>query len=188
MHQVLPLDAATCRSAVGCMLETPLNPAVLSLSHPRCRVSVGTVTIRPVRTISRKGQAPSSGSSGSSTARAASRSRWCETPGACSAGKSSTSSRSPKPHPRGPHSSFVSECGQIIENRRNDNHRHPLLRFSVKRRSELTSVIVPLFEQHPLITAKRADFVAFASVLRMMEEGVHLTGTGYVGSLSSQSR
>ena len=69
-------------------------------------------------------------------------------------------------------------CGQIIENRRNDNHRHPLLRFSVKRRSELTSVIVPLFEQHPLITAKRADFVAFASVLRMMEEGAHLTGDG----------
>ncbi len=58
----------------------------------------------------------------------------------------------------------------------------------MKRRSELNSVIVPLFEQHPLITAKRADFVAFASVLRMMEEGVHLTGTGYVGSLSSQSR
>ena len=69
-------------------------------------------------------------------------------------------------------------CGQIIENQRHDNHRHPLLRFSVKRRSELTSVIVPFFEQHPLITAKRADFVAYASVLRMMEKGVHLTEEG----------
>ena len=58
-----------------------------------------------------------------------------------------------------------------------DNHRHPLLRFSVKRRRELTSMVVPFFEQHPLVTAKRADFVAFASVLRMMEEGAHLTET-----------
>ena len=69
-------------------------------------------------------------------------------------------------------------CGQIIENRRNDNHRHPLLRFSVKRRSELTGVIVPFFEQHPLITAKRADFMMFASVLRMMEKGAYLTEDG----------
>jgi hypothetical protein len=52
-----------------------------------------------------------------------------------------------------------------------ENHRHPLRRFFVKRRRELTSMVVPFFEQHPLITAKRADFVAFASVLRMMEEG-----------------
>ena len=49
---------------------------------------------------------------------------------------------------------------------------------SVKRRRELTLVVVPFFEQHPLITAKRADFVAFASVLRMMEEGAHLTEEG----------
>jgi LAGLIDADG endonuclease len=34
-------------------------------------------------------------------------------------------------------------CGQIIENQRHDNHHHRLLRFSVKRRSELTSVVVP---------------------------------------------
>lgn len=69
-------------------------------------------------------------------------------------------------------------CGQIIENQRHDNHRHPLLRFSVKRRRELTSVVVPFFEHHPLITAKRADFVAFASVLSMMEDGARLTEEG----------
>jgi hypothetical protein len=39
-------------------------------------------------------------------------------------------------------------------------------------------VVVPFFEQHPLITAKQADFVAFASVLRMMENGAHLTEVG----------
>ena len=69
-------------------------------------------------------------------------------------------------------------CGQIIENRRHDNHRHPLLRFSVKRRSELVSVVVPFFEEHPLVTAKRSDFEAFASVLCMMQANAHLRADG----------
>src|SRR6266508_4570914 len=69
-------------------------------------------------------------------------------------------------------------CGQIIENRRHDNHRHALLRFSVKRRSDLVSVVVPFFEDHPLVTAKRADFEAFASVLQMMQAGAHLHEDG----------
>ena len=62
-------------------------------------------------------------------------------------------------------------CGQIIENRRHDNHRHKLLRFSVKRRRELVEVVVPFFEAYPLVTAKRADFEAFASVLQLMQAG-----------------
>jgi len=69
-------------------------------------------------------------------------------------------------------------CGQIIENRRHDNHRHSLLRFSVKRRSELVEVVVPFFEAYPLVTAKRADFEAFASVLQMMRTGAHLHEDG----------
>ena len=69
-------------------------------------------------------------------------------------------------------------CGTIIENTRNDNHREPLLRFSVKRRADLTTTVVPFFEEHPLRTAKRADFEQFAAVLRMMEAGQHLTGDG----------
>ena len=69
-------------------------------------------------------------------------------------------------------------CGQIIENRRHDNHRHTLLRFSVKRRRELVEVVVPFFEAYPLVTAKRADFEAFASVLHLMQEGAHLHEDG----------
>jgi hypothetical protein len=69
-------------------------------------------------------------------------------------------------------------CGQIIENQRHDNHRHTLLRFSGKRRSELVSVVVPFFEEHPLVTAKQSDFEAFASVLRMMQAGTHLHEDG----------
>jgi hypothetical protein len=70
------------------------------------------------------------------------------------------------------------ECGSIIESNRTDDHREPLLRFSVKRRSDLVSVVVPFFEERPLRTAKRLDFERFASVLRVMQTGAHLTEAG----------
>ena len=40
------------------------------------------------------------------------------------------------------------------------------------------SVVVPFFEEHPLVTAKQSDFEAFASVLRMMQAGTHLHEDG----------
>ena len=69
-------------------------------------------------------------------------------------------------------------CGYLIENNRHDNHREPLLRFSVKRRADLVAIVVPFFEERPLRTAKHLDFVRFASVLRSMQEGAHLTRDG----------
>ena len=69
-------------------------------------------------------------------------------------------------------------CGLIIENHRTDNHVQPLLRFSVKRRSDLVAKVVPFFEERPLVTAKQLDFEKFAGVLRLMEEGQHLTEAG----------
>lgn len=69
-------------------------------------------------------------------------------------------------------------CGSIIEQQRHDNHREPLLRFSVKRRSDLVNVVVPYFEDHPLRTAKANDFVQFVHVLQMMQRGEHLTEAG----------
>jgi hypothetical protein len=69
-------------------------------------------------------------------------------------------------------------CGSVIGNPRTDNHREPLLRFSVKRRADLVATVIPFFEEHPLRTAKRFDFVRFVSVLRTMQEGRHLTEDG----------
>ena len=140
-----------------------------------------TVTIRPVRTISRKGQASSSGLSGSLTARAASRSRLCATAVALLGWQVQHEFPVTQAAPSRSALELLQQvfgCGRIIENRRSDNHRHPLLRFSVKRRSELITVVVPFFGQHPLRTAKQADFRAFASVLRMMEKGAYLTEDG----------
>lgn len=66
------------------------------------------------------------------------------------------------------------QCGRLIENARHDDHREPLMRYSVKRRSDLVERIIPFFEEHPLITAKHADFSKFASVVAAMERGAHL--------------
>ena len=40
--------------------------------------------------------------------------------------------------------------------------------------------IVPFFEENPLRTAKRDDFVKFARVLELMEDDLHLTREGLV--------
>lgn len=69
-------------------------------------------------------------------------------------------------------------CGRIIESTRRDNHREPLLRYSVKARQDLTQRIIPFFEDNPLITAKRKDFVSFCTVIDLMLEGVHLHEEG----------
>lgn len=71
-------------------------------------------------------------------------------------------------------------CGKIIENNRRDNHRHRLVRYSVKRRSDLIDPIIPFFEDHPLRTAKQQDFQSFCSVLVMMENDQHLTRPGLI--------
>jgi hypothetical protein len=69
-------------------------------------------------------------------------------------------------------------CGSIIENHRKDNHRDVMLRFSVKRRSDLLDRVLPFFEAHPLRTAKQLDFEKFSTVLHSMQAGDHLTEPG----------
>jgi hypothetical protein len=69
-------------------------------------------------------------------------------------------------------------CGSIIRNNRNDNHRHRMMRYAVKRRSDLVGRIIPFFEEHPLRTAKQKDFESFCEVISMMSSDLHLTQSG----------
>ena len=80
------------------------------------------------------------------------------------------------------------ECGTLIENRRTDNHREPLMRYSVKDRPSLVERIIPFFEEHPLITAKRNDFELFRSVLQSMRNGEHLQLEGLTGIAETTQR
>ncbi len=69
-------------------------------------------------------------------------------------------------------------CGRLMESTRHDNHKAKLARFSVKRRADLVDRVIPFFEEHPLITNKRADFNTFADIVRSMERGEHLVLEG----------
>ena len=70
--------------------------------------------------------------------------------------------------------------GQVYVNRRFDNHREHMRRYSVCRRSDLLETIIPFFRRHPLRTAKQYDFEKFAYCVELMASGRHLTHAGLV--------
>ena len=50
--------------------------------------------------------------------------------------------------------------------------------YRVRGHINLFSIILPFFEKHKLKTTKRLDFEIFRDVVRMMENGEHLTPEG----------
>ena len=70
--------------------------------------------------------------------------------------------------------------GQVLPNRRHDNHKEHLHRYVVRRRSELQAVIIPFFRLHPLKSSKQQDFEKFARCVERIEAGRHLSRTGLV--------
>jgi LAGLIDADG endonuclease len=69
-------------------------------------------------------------------------------------------------------------AGQIIVNRRRDNHREHLHRFVVRKRADLLGEIIPFFRMFPLRSAKRVDFDRFALCVELIDQGHHLTSAG----------
>lgn len=70
--------------------------------------------------------------------------------------------------------------GQVIINRRYDNHREHLHRYVVRKRDELLRTIIPFFREHPLRTSKRQNFDKFAECVEMISAGRHLTVDGLI--------
>jgi hypothetical protein len=70
--------------------------------------------------------------------------------------------------------------GQVIANRRYDNHREHLFRYVVRRRVDLLGTVIPFFRMHPLRSSKRQNFEKFASVVEMIDAGRHLTTDGLI--------
>lgn len=68
--------------------------------------------------------------------------------------------------------------GQVIANRRYDNHREHLYRYVVRRRMDLIDVIIPFFRKHPMRSSKQRNFVKFARCVEMIEAGHHLSFEG----------
>lgn len=52
-------------------------------------------------------------------------------------------------------------CGGIYINRRYDNHHYNLLRYCVRKQSDLRDKIIPFFQKYPLQSSKREQFEKF---------------------------
>ena len=68
--------------------------------------------------------------------------------------------------------------GQVLGNKRYDNHREHLYRFVVRRRTELIETIIPFFRRHPMRTSKQRNFEKFAKCVELVDRGRHLTCEG----------
>jgi hypothetical protein len=66
-------------------------------------------------------------------------------------------------------------CGRITAKGPNSN----VMTYSVYRRRELESVIIPFFERYPLVSRKHEDFVKFRDVVLMMQQRLHRTDAGF---------
>jgi LAGLIDADG endonuclease len=70
--------------------------------------------------------------------------------------------------------------GDVYINRRHDNHKEDLFRYSVARREYLLNTIIPFFEKNQLHTAKQLDFKLFAQCVKLMQTNIHLTREGAI--------
>ena len=70
--------------------------------------------------------------------------------------------------------------GSVTINRRYDNHKEHLYRYTVSRRDDLNRVIVPFFRRHRLRSSKRSDFEKFSDCLEIMRSNRHLTAAGLI--------
>jgi hypothetical protein len=68
-------------------------------------------------------------------------------------------------------------CGRIRENHRAS--ADTTLVFVVRNREDLLTRVIPFFEAQPLLSSKQRDFVAFAGIVRAMDEGRHLQVEGF---------
>ena len=72
------------------------------------------------------------------------------------------------------------EVGALYPNKRYDNHKEHLLRYSVRRRDDLIRVIIPFFQKYSLRTAKRRNFELFVRCMEEIATGNHLTPEGAI--------
>jgi LAGLIDADG endonuclease len=70
--------------------------------------------------------------------------------------------------------------GQVIVNRRHDNHREHLHRYVVRRRVDLLETIIPFFQKYPLRSSKQEDFEKFARCVELIAGGSHTTPAGLI--------
>ncbi|MBI2482099.1 MAG: LAGLIDADG family homing endonuclease [Candidatus Vogelbacteria bacterium] len=70
-------------------------------------------------------------------------------------------------------------CGQVYFQKDTRPNHQPCYRFEVSNRRDLSQIIVPFFQQHPLqLPSKAKDFKIFSQMMAAIEKGEHLTSRG----------
>jgi hypothetical protein len=70
--------------------------------------------------------------------------------------------------------------GQVLINRRYDNHKEHIYRYFVRGRNDLLMHIVPFFERYNMQTSKQDDFRKFVDCLRGVDAKDHLSREGLI--------
>jgi hypothetical protein len=70
--------------------------------------------------------------------------------------------------------------GQVLENKRYDNHREHMYRYVVRKRRELQETIIPFFRRHPMRSSKQENFEKFARCVELISGGRHKTAEGLI--------
>lgn len=68
-------------------------------------------------------------------------------------------------------------CGRIRPNGAKGGKDKTLV-FVVRNRKDLLERVIPFLEKHPLLSVKAKEFATFASIVRAMDAGEHLTQEG----------
>jgi hypothetical protein len=68
--------------------------------------------------------------------------------------------------------------GQVLANKRYDNHREHLFRYVVRRRRDLIETIIPFFRKHPMHSSKQRNFEKFALCVELIDRSHHLSFEG----------
>jgi hypothetical protein len=70
--------------------------------------------------------------------------------------------------------------GQVLANKRYDNHREHLYRYVVRRRSDLLETVIPFFRKYPMLSSKQANFEKFARCVELISLGRHRHSDGLI--------
>jgi hypothetical protein len=70
--------------------------------------------------------------------------------------------------------------GEIIPNKRYDNHREHMFRYVVRRRSDLLEAVIPFFRRYPMRSPKQQNFQKFARCVELISIGRHKSAEGLI--------
>lgn len=70
-------------------------------------------------------------------------------------------------------------CGIVDTAKEKNDPLNNIVRFRVRKLADLCDKIIPFFEQHPLITKKKVEFLRFCDLCYLLKQKTPLTEEGF---------